>query len=571
MSSSNRYIAGIHQSGPIASAALVCDGQVVAAAPEERFSRIKYDRSFPHRALAFCLERAGIGMADVDCFAIGWNPGENVAMRYRSGHSDWMRYPGEWLASVPNHLLPATEDRIRHTTQIFETLGGHMRRIEFVDHHACHARLALAASGWDECAVLVTDGWSEQKVTSAYHARDGRLECIRAIEFPHSIGCFYAAMTDFLGYRPFADEWKVMGMAAYGDADRFPQMGELVRLLADGHYEVDLSYFDYYFFEREGFYSPKLESLLGPRRGPHDPLEQRHFDLAAAVQATFERAMTHVITWLNERTGSKRLAYGGGVAMNCLYNGKIAELTPFQEVSISFAPDDSGNSLGAALEVAHRCGDWETPSCVSSALGIEYDDSHIANLLQAYKLPHRRLDDVVGEAARRLAEGQIIGWFQGRAEFGQRALGHRSILASPLQASMKDRVNAAVKYRESYRPFAPAVAAEKFTELFETGSGERVRFMEKAVPVRPAWRERIPAVVHADGTGRVQTVSAEEEPLFHALLQAHARETGVPCLLNTSFNLNGEPIVNSPDDALRTFVTCGMDALIIGSFLVEKT
>jgi len=565
------YIAGIHQSGPIATAALLRDGRLVAAAPEERFSRQKLDRSFPRRALRFCLGHAQIAMADVDAFAIGWNPGENVSMRYRSGHSEWMRYPGEWLGSVPNHLLSASGDRVRHTVQEFEAVGGNSHRIEFVDHHTCHARLALASAGWDECAVLVTDGWSEQKVTSAYLARGGELELIRAVEFPHSIGCFFSAMTEFLGYASFSDEWKVMGMAAYGDAGRFPQVADLVRLEPEGHYELDLSFFDYYFFEREGFFSPKLESLLGPARGREEELEQRHFDLAAAVQAAFERVMSHVITWLHGELGVDRLAYGGGAAMNCLYNGRIAELTPFREVAVSFAPDDSGNSIGAALELAHRAGCSSMGPYKSSSLGVEFDDDHIGELLEAYKLPHRRLDDVVGEAVRRLADGQIVGWFQGRAEFGQRALGQRSILASPSLPDMKDRINAAVKYRESYRPFAPAIALEDFSAVFETGQVEHVRFMEKALPIRKAWRDRIPAVVHADGTGRVQTVDAADAPLFHALIRAHAEKTGVPCLLNTSFNLNGEPVVNSPEDALRTFVTCGMDALILGSFLVEKT
>jgi carbamoyltransferase len=567
---SPRHVVGIHHSGPIATAAIVRDGRVLAAAPEERFSRSKHDRSFPHRAIAYCLQEADIEIGDVDAFAIGWNPGENVAMKYRSGHSDWMRYPGEWLGSVPNHLLSRTGDRIRHTVQEFESIGGRTHRMEFVDHHMCHARFATATSGFDACAVLVADGWSEQKVTSAYVARGTDLELIRSIEFPHSIGCFYAAMTEHLGYSPFSDEWKVMGMAAYGDPSRCPEIETLIELLPDGRYEMELSYFDYYFFERAGFCGPKMAELLGPRRERGAPLEQRHFDIAAAAQQAFERVMTHVLAWLHETTGQTRLALTGGVAMNCLYNGRVAGLTGFDDVAVCFAPDDSGNSIGAAMEAAHRMGDDVRAPGLTSALGPAFDDDAIERSLQAYKLRHRRLDDVVATAADLIAEGKIVGWFQGRGEFGQRALGHRSILASPAFADMKDRINAAVKYRESYRPFAPVVALEDLATVFETPEGTPVRYMEKALPVRPEWHDRIPAVVHADGTGRLQTVNAAEEPLFHALLRACTERTGVPCLLNTSFNLNGEPVVSSPEDALRTFVTCGMDALVLGSFLIEK-
>jgi len=565
-----RHVVGIHNSGPITTAAILRDGRVLAAAPQERFSRRKHDRSFPHLALDWCLREAGIAIGDVDAFGIGWNAGENVAMKYRAGHSDWMRYPGEWLASVPNHLLSRTADRVGHTIEEFEATSGRRHRIEFVDHHACHARFATATSGFDECAVLVADGWSEQKVTSAYVARGGDLEMVRAIEFPHSIGCFYAALTEHLGYTPFSDEWKVMGMAAYGDASRCPEMEQLIHLLPDGRYEIDLSYFNYYFFERSGFCGPKLATLLGRPRDRDAPLEQRHFDLAAAAQHAFEGVMTHVLTWLQRTTGQTRLALTGGVAMNCLYNGRIACRTPFEHVAVSFAPDDSGNSLGAALEVAHRMGDDVRAPGLTSALGPAFDDEAIGRALDAYKIRHRRLDDVVGTAAALVTEGKIVGWFQGRGEFGQRALGHRSILASPSFVDMKDRINAAVKYREAYRPFAPVIALEDLATVFDAREGTPVRHMEKVLPVRNEWRDRIPAVVHADGTGRVQTVDASEEPLFHALLRACTERTGVPCLLNTSFNLNGEPVVGSPEDALRTFVTCGMDALVFGSFLVEK-
>lgn len=565
-----RYILGIHNSGPISSSAILRDGKLLAAAAEERFSRIKHDRSFPHKAMEFCLKYSGIDLADVGNVAIGWNPGENVSLKYRSGFSDWMRYPGEWLTSVPNHILPYLNLRVRETRSIFEGASGDIFDIRFIDHHICHARLAYETSGYDECAILVADGWSEQKVTTWLYAKNGKFEIIKSKEFPHSIGCLYAAMTDFLGYKPFNDEWKIMGMSAYGNAKKFPQIYKLVKFLDSGDYELNLSYFDFYNFDKPRFFSQKMELLLGPSRNSKDALLQRHYDIAKATQLLFEKLMDHVLNGLQAMTGSNSLAMSGGCAMNCLYNGKIVEKTNFSKSHISFAPDDSGNAIGAAMEIASKLGIQIKAERCSSSLGAEFSDDEIAEVLEKYKLRHRFIKNIAREVAYILSNNMIVGWFQGRSEFGQRALGHRSILASPQRSDMKDRINSSIKYRESYRPFAPMIQEEKMRYIFETNDSGPVPYMEKAFRFKGEVVKFIPAVVHEDGTGRLQTVSEDSEPLAYKLLAEFEDITGCPVLLNTSFNLNGEPIVNTAEDAIRTFVTSGLDALVIGSYLLEK-
>ena len=565
-----KTVLGIHHSGPIATAALVKDGRVVAASPQERFSRIKHDHSFPHLAAEFCLERAGLGYPDLDAVAIGWNPGENAALKYRAGHSDWMRYPGEWLASVPNHLLPRLARPVRGSVSHFDCGPDGPFNVHFVDHHLCHARLSYETSGFERCAILVADGWSEQKVTSAYVASPQGIELLWSVEFPNSLGCLYAALTDFLGFRAFRDEWKLMGLAAYGDAAKFPQMDKLLRLEPQGKYELDLSYFDFYNFDRGSYFSPKMSELLGPARQGPAPLEQRHCDLAAAGQLLFEKAMIHCLEHLRRVSDCDQVCISGGTAMNSLFNGKVVDMTSFERCHVSFAPDDSGNSLGAALEVSVELGQAVQARGLGAALGASFEADQVAAALERYKIPHRRVEDRAGEAARLLAQDKIVGWFQGRAEFGQRALGHRSILAAPLKAETKDLINASVKYREKFRPFAPMLLWEDVGRFFETTDPDPVAHMEKVFCFQPQMAAQVPAVVHQDGTGRLQSVDRQAEPLLAQLLESFGRLTGVPVLLNTSFNLKGEPIVNSPEDALATFFRSGLDALLIEDCLIEK-
>lgn len=567
-------VLGIHQSGPVASAALAVDGTVVAAQPEERFSRTKHDRAFPGQAADYCLGSVG-GWSGVDHVAIGWNAGENAALKYRGGFSDWMRYPGEWLASVPNHILTRAGWQPDLTTMRFRLRAAsdtppREPAIHFVDHHTAHARLAAASSGFSDTVVVVVDGWSEQKVTSIFHYRDGGLTLLESEAFPNSIGAFYAAMTEYLGYRPFFDEWRVMGMSAYGDRSAFPELDETIRSEPDGRYELNLRFFDFYNFDRADALSPRFVERFGPARQSGSPILQAHFDFAAAAQRVFERVMTGVLARAHRLTGSPRVCLAGGAALNCLYNATVTAVTPFSECHVSFAPDDSGNSIGAALEVASQLSGNGASGPFTSALGPSWDDEAIGEALDRYKIRARRSPSIAADVAKLLAEGRIVGWFQGRSEFGPRALGQRSILASPLDAGTKDRLNASIKYRESYRPFAPCLPLAEGDRYFLGMPAGGVPYMEKALHFRPEAGARVPACVHADGTGRVQTVDPAANPLFHQLLEAFAEHTGHPVVINTSFNLNGEPMVLDPTDAIRTFYSSGLDSLAIGGFLVEK-
>lgn len=562
-------ILGIHQSGSTSAAALVRDGRVVAAQPEERFTRRKYDRDFPNAAIDYCLSHAPGGWPDVRHVAIGWNAGENAAIRYRGGFSDWMRYPGEWLTSVPNHVLTQTGMVPQATTTRFETSDRSLE-IHFVDHHTAHARLAAASSGSDDCAVLVVDGWSEQKVTSLYRYRGGALELLKSELFPNSIGCFYAAMTEHLGYRPFSDEWRVMGMAAYGRDDALPELDTVISLRPDGRYQLDLHCFDFYNFDRGGFTARAFEERFGPARRAGEPLEQRHFDFAAAAQRVFERVMLHVLTDAYRVTECQTVCLAGGAALNCLFNARVTALTPFTACHVSFAPDDSGNALGAGLEVFHRLTGTVPAGPGTSALGPEFDDDEIGDLLERYRLSASRLGEIGPEVARMLADGQIVGWFQGRSEFGPRALGQRSILANPATPGIKDKLNRSIKFREAYRPFAPVVPLSAAGRYFDGVPQVGVPFMEKAPRFKADIVDRVPGCVHADGTGRVQTVDESGGHVLLPVLAELERLTGDPVVINTSFNLNGEPIVLTPTDAIRTFYSSGLDALALGGFLLKK-
>lgn len=576
MSSTRAAILGIHQSGPVSSAALVADNKVIAGQAQERFSRHKQDRSFPADAIDYCLSHLAGGWNAIDHVAVGWNAGENASIRYRGGFSDWMRYPGEWLASVPNHVLTRAGWEARATTTRFDlkpipgAVNGRFVDIHFVDHHTAHARFAVSSAAVDECAVLVVDGWSEQKVTSLFHYRCGQLELLKSDIFPNSIGCFYAAMTEYLGYQPFSDEWRVMGMAAYGAPNAFPELDDVITLMADGGYQLDLHSFDFYNFDRGGFLSDSFMKRFGPKRERHDPLDQRHFDFAAAAQRVFERVVRHILLEAYHLTGSDTVCLAGGTALNCLLNAKVTSFTPFKVCHVSFAPDDSGNSIGAALEIANRLSGEVPLGPTTSAIGPEYSDDDIGGLLERYRLKATRHASVGNAVAQMITKGLIVGWFQGRSEFGPRALGQRSILADPAIPKIKKRLNHSIKYREAYRPFAPCVLLEDADRYFTGMPAGGVPFMEKALNFRVDAAQKVAGCVHADGTGRVQTIGVESgHPLVEVLVEKR-RMTGHPMVINTSFNLNGEPIVLSPTDAIRTYFSSGLDALALGSFLLEK-
>ncbi|NBC17808.1 MAG: carbamoyltransferase [Bacteroidetes bacterium] len=559
----------------IASAALVRDGKVVAAAREERLNRIKKYRGFPRQAVDYCLQQGGGELEDLDLVVSGWNPLPHLeALHTRfSGSARWR---SEYLYALPNHLFQHADSF--PSGPVEERLGDLGVPLVHVDHQTAHAANAFYLSPYDEAAVFTADGRGERQTALFARGNADGLTTLNEVLYPHSLGLFYGLVTQYLGFRPDSDEWKVMALAAYADDpdDRFYRvLRDLVDIRPDGTFRLDLTMCGYHQPDVYGgrFYTPDFVDAIGmPPRKPDEPLGSEHHALAEALQRVFEETMTAALTALHDRTGLPRVVLGGGCMMNSLYNGKITRQTPFQEAFISSCPDDSGISVGAALwgyHHYHSSSQTQRPSHFHNYWGPSFDDEVEATLEQ-YGLAYESLPDAPRRAAELLAEGQLLGWFQGAMEFGQRALGNRSILADPRDASVKDAVNRAVKYREAFRPFAPAVLAERALDFFEMSGGERVPFMEKVVPVRPAMQSQIPAVVHADGTGRVQTVQRSENALFYDLIEHFEALTGVPVVLNTSFNLNGEPIVCTPTDAIRTFYSCGLDALILGDYLIQK-
>jgi carbamoyltransferase len=566
-------VLGISHDLYITSACLLEDGHIVAACPEERLNRKKLSTDFPVLAIRYCLDQAGCRLSDVDHIAVGWNPGGHVN-RLNRRFSDRSRWRGEHLTSVPNFLLALQDDdRVSHITQQLTTENAKLETV-FVDHHKAHAA-HYYLSPYRDAAIMTCDGRGEHDTVTLNVASGNKITELQRETFPQSIGMLYGAITQFLGFQRDSDEWKVMALASYWpEGVNNPYLGrirKLVRLLPEGRFELDLSYFSYYLYDVKNWYSQKLVDELGKPRAKDEPITESHHQLAHALQTVTEETMAHILDALHRRSGLRDLVVCGGSFMNSVFNGKITELTPFENVFISSCPDDSGVSIGAALYLSNHLLDNSRRQVMEhNYFGPEYDDDEIVDTLERYKLAYTRRDDVEAYAAEKLSQGRIVGWMQGKMEFGQRALGNRSILADPRDPAMKDKVNRAVKYRESFRPFAPAVLEEAVEDYFEVKGERCVRFMERVYPVREDKRKLVPAIVHVDGSGRLQTVEKRTNPRFHRLIAEFAQLTGVPLVLNTSFNLNGEPIVCSPTDAIRTFFSCGLDVLVMGNYVLEK-
>ncbi len=563
-------ILGLNAVGFNTSATLVCDGQVVFAVEEERLIREKRTRRFPMQAIREALRAAGLRLEDLDEVAIGWNPAINLEA-FNPAQSQRLRFLGELFYSVPNHLMTLQKDSAPLLSrQTVEFVDGSRLNMSYVTHHLAHAA-SFFCSPFDRAAIMTIDAFGERQSVLFAVGEGEQLRTVWSQDFPHSLGAFYSTMTEYLGFRAQSDEWKVMGASAYGDPGRFEgKLRELVRLKDDGGFELDLLHFNHYQFPRTQRYASRLRDHLGLEPNePGRPLTQEYYDFAAAAQQVTEDVYFHLLNQLHARTGVTTLVVAGGVAFNSVANGKIRQRTPFTHVFVPPVPDDSGVSLGAALYVCHQLdGRPREYVMTSNYLGPGYSDTEIQDALVQFKVRHRVVPNPASCAAALVTAGKIVGWFQGRLEFGDRALGNRSILADPRDASMKDKVNATVKYREPFRPFAPSILLDEVAEFFV--DAEPTPFMESVFSIRPEKRALIPAVTHVDGTGRLQTVSRDQNPLYFELIEEVRRLTGIPVVLNTSFNLNGDPIVCSPQDALRTFFSSGLDALVMGNCLVEK-
>lgn len=557
---------GIHNTGYFSSCAIFKDNTLVFASPEERISRIKFDNQFPFNAIDKGLESINASYDDIDEVILSWNPFINAASRYRAGFSRWTAHPMQRLYSNANAILPKIGDENIDTSEQIVRYKNKDIKFTFVNHHFAHIGMSYNTSGFDESAIFVADGYGENSSTLlGIYDKDRKLKILKEHKFPHSLGMFYATMTEFLGFSPEQDEWKVMGAGAYGNPDVYYNELKNVLHVKEGELELDLNYFNFYNFDSKGYYTKKLVELLGGECGiEHD--SKKVFDIAAATQKVFEEAATQLLNWLSQKHPNIRnLCFSGGTAMNSLFNGKIKNLTPYQNVHIPYAPDDVGNAIGAVLYVK----DIKITKA-TSYLGSEFSDECIEKILNNYKISYRHFknEELLKTVAKELYSDKIIGWFQGKMEFGQRALGNRSILASPIKAEMRDKINSAVKYRESFRPFAPAILHEFGDEYFDDYL--YVPYMEKILKFKTTARTKCQAVVHGDGTGRVQSVDKKDNPKFHSLISEFNKLTNVPILLNTSFNVAGEPIVYTPQDAIKTFFTSGLDLLVLGNFIISK-
>lgn len=570
-----------------AAACVVRDGQLVAAAEEERFRRVKHWAGLPTEAAAYCLAEAGVDLAEVDCIAINRNPSANAIRK-------------AWFAFSRRPSFKAITDRLKNAGQVRgvkEELASAMgvsadglrAEIHNVEHHMAHLASAFFVSPFQEAAVVSVDGFGDFVSTKWALGKAERITPLDQIFFPHSLGLFYLAITQYLGFPNYGDEYKVMGLAPYGQPTMMEPLRRMVRLLPAGRFELDLEYFRHHsesiamvFDEGEPrigpVYSEALEALLGPQRDRNEPLEARHKDIAASAQAIYEEAFFHILNHVHGVTGTDRLALAGGCGMNSVANGKIFDRSPFRDVYIQSAAGDAGGAIGAAFVAWHERNPGARSFEMTHAYwGPGYSTDAIKALIEgrseALTAAGCTVEHVTDEAllcqrtAQAISQGKVIGWFQGRMEWGPRALGNRSILGDPRRADMKDILNLKIKRRESFRPFAPSIMREHVKEWFETDYD--VPFMLQVFQIREANRARIPAVTHVNGSGRLQTVTPEQNARYHRLIGTFHEMTGVPILLNTSFNEN-EPVVCRPQEALECFLRTRMDILVMGDYIVER-
>jgi len=578
------------------AAAVLSDGVLVAAAEEERFTRKKHDYEFPQHAIDFCLRAGGLAAGDLDYVAFFEKPFVKLERLLLSTMQTFPRSHKLFREAMITWL--GDKLWVKHLIQ--KRLGIPASKVLFSEHHLSHAASAFFCSPFEEAAILTVDGVGEWTTASMGLGKGTDVRLLREIRFPHSLGLLYSAFTAFLGFEVNEGEYKVMGMAPFGKPRYVDKVHKLIGLQRDGSFELNMDYFSFH-WSTERTFSRKFVDLFGAPRDPAAPFftptsgypsyfgerpgnynelaerNQYYADVAASIQAVTEEALLNMVRAVHAETGLTRLCMAGGVALNSVANGRILRETSMEELYIHPAAGDGGGAVGAALFVHHMILGKPRQFVMEHAYwGESHDAATVEGFLKERGIRYERFDDepaLLERVVDRLQTGQVVGWSQGRFEWGPRALGHRSILADPRRPEMRDIVNVKIKFREPYRPFAPSVLAEYAEDYFVLPEAQRhypARFMLYVVDVRPAKRDLIPAVTHVDGTGRLQTVSEEVNPRYYRLIETFRQATGVPLVLNTSFNLRGEPIVNTPLEAFRTFNDSGMDALVLGDVIVEK-
>ena len=579
-----------------ASAALLRGGELVAAAEEERFTRKKHDYEFPRNAIDFCLSVGGLKAAELDFVVFFEKPFIKFERLLLSSMQTFPRSHKVFREAMITWL----GDKLWIKTLIQKRLGVPATKILFSEHHLSHAASAFFCSGFDEAAIMTVDGVGEWTTASVGIGKGTEIKLLKEIRFPHSLGLLYSAFTAFLGFEVNEGEYKVMGMAPFGTPKYMDKVYKLIRIAKDASFELDMDYFSFHYSPDQTF-NQKFVDLFGSPRDPkalfftpdtgypayfgdkpgnYEQLgkENQHYaDIAASIQAVTEEILVNMARELQKETGLKRLCMAGGVALNSVANGRILNETGFEEIYIQPSAGDGGGSVGAALYAYHAVLGKPRKFIMEHAYwGQENSPCVIEGFLKENGIPYERLEreeKLIERVVDNLQNGKVIGWSQGRFEWGPRALGSRSILADPRRADMKDIVNVKIKFREPFRPFAPSVLTERTEEYFDLPNAAKhypARFMLYVVDVKPEKREIIPAITHVDGTGRLQTVRKEYNPRYYRLIETFGQATGVPIVLNTSFNLKGEPIVNTPKEAFNTFSKSGMDTLVLGNYVIEK-
>jgi len=579
-------IIGINAYHGDSSACLLVDGKMVAAVEEERFRRIKHWAGFPSKSIRYCLEEGGLSLSDIDFVAINRDPKANL----------WKKV-GFTLKKKPE--LGLVMDRMKNAKE-WATIESELEKyfpnekfngkIAHVEHHIAHLSSAFHVSPYNEASIVSVDGFGDFASASWGMGKGSKIEVDDKVYFPHSLGVFYQSLTQFIGFPNYGDEYKVMGLAPYGKPKYMEEMRQIVLSQSDGSFRLNM---DYFIFHKEKveyewdngipsvghLFSDKLGELFGPARQKDERLEQKHMDIAHSVQAMYEEAFFHLLNKLHEKHGSDNLCIAGGCGMNSVANGKVTLNTPFKNVYIQSAAGDAGGAIGAAFVTHFKQTKAKRAFVMDHAYwGNHYNTSQIQTILKEYESELQKekclvklIDDeakICQETAQAVSEGKVIGWFQGRMEWGPRALGNRSIIGDPRRSDMKDILNIKIKRRESFRPFAPSVLRESVCDWFEIDA--EVPFMMKVFQIKEDKRSEIPAVTHADGSGRLQTVYEKTNPRYYKLISAFNDITGVPMVLNTSFNEN-EPVVCKPEEALACFLRTKMDVLVLGDFFIQRT
>lgn len=566
------YILGISGQAHDAAAALLKNGRLVAAAEEERFTRIKHigiDQAggLPFKAINFCLKEAGITPADINHIGYFLKPEllfkKFALFRLKKFFKD------------PKASLYYGVGYIGDARLIFKTLKLLKKtfpnsQVHKIYHHEAHAASTFFPSPFEKAAIMVIDGYGEWTATSLGIGKENKIRLIHEIKFPHSLGILYSMVTHYLGFENNSDEYKVMGLASYGKPEFKKEFDDIIKLKDNGLYKINEKYFNPG-MRGPNYLSQKFMDIFGSPRKKNDPITDKHKNIAASLQRKLEEVIFHMADFFHKETGIENLCLAGGVALNCTMNGKLWARGPFKNIFIQPAAGDPGTAIGCALYINHQILNNPRSFIMEHAYcGPEFSNDEIKKILDITKQKYEYLknDELIKEVANLITKGKIIGWFQGKMEWGPRALGNRSILADPTIPSMKDEINYYVKHREEFRPFAPCTTEEDASKYFYIKDPSP--FMLFTAPVKEEYRDRLPAITHIDGTARVQTVTQKSNPQLYYLLKEFEKIKGIPVLLNTSFNVAGEPIVCSPQDALRCFISCGIDILVIGNFIITK-